>query len=179
MLGLALLKRLPPALSAWLFYYGLPVLLTLRFLLGTITGAFILSLLLYWAMWSVGVPRPLTFAQLLLWVDELPKESKTAVVTSFLTVVGFLVAFHTATVNWKAAALAKMKADVAGEIELFFNEAARLTIDAQIYVRSLVEAVNLIEAQGATTEAAFNVQRTLEKNPRLSCNTRSPCGDVD
>lgn len=165
MFGLSLLRRMPPSLSARLFYYGLPVVLLLRFLLGTVLGVFILSSVLYWVMWTAGEPKPLTLAQLLLWIDGLPTESKTAVVTSVLTVLGFLVAFHTTTVNWKEEALAQLKAHAAGEIEIFFNEAARLTIDAKIYVRSLVDAVNFIQDQGATPDALFKVQRALEKAP--------------
>lgn len=165
MFGLSLLRRLPPVLSAWLIYYGLPVVLVLRFLLGTVIGVFALLLLMYWIMWISGDPKPLTFAQLLLWVDGLQTESKTAVVTSVLTIFGFLVAFHTAKVNWKAGALTHLKAHVADEIELFFNEAARLTIDAKIYVRSLVEAVNRIQDQGATSDTIFNVKYVLGKTP--------------
>lgn len=165
MFGLSILRRMPPPITAWLFYYGLPVVLVVRFLLGTILGVFALSLLLYWVMWIAGEPKPLTLAQLVLWVDGLPTESKTAVVTSVLTVFGFLVAFHTATVNWKAEALAHLKAHVAGEIEIFFNEASRLTKDAEIYIRSLVEVVNLVQHVGATSETVFRVQRVLETAP--------------
>lgn len=170
MFGLSLLRRMPPTVTAWLFYNGLPVVLVVRFLLGTIFGVLFLSLLLYWVMWTTGEPKPFTFAQLVLWVDGLPTESKTAVVTSVLTVLGFLIAFHTATVNWKAEALAHLKAHVAGEIELFFSEASRRITDAEIYVRSLVEAVNLAQGAGAPAEAVFKVQRALEMTPSFLAN---------
>ena len=163
MFGLSLLRRLPPRLSADLFYYVLPVVLVLRFLVGTILGVFFLSALLYWAMWTTGEPKPFTLSQLVLWIDGIPSESKTAIVTSVLTVLGFLIAFHTATVNWKAEAVAHLKAKVADEIEAFFTEASRLTTDAEIYARSLVEAVNFFQSHGATTEAVFKIQRTVEK----------------
>jgi hypothetical protein len=167
MFGLILLRRMPPALTACLFYYGLPVFLVLRFLIGTVWGVFLLSALLYWMLWLVGDSKPLTPGQLLLWIDGLPTESKTAVITSLLTVLGFLVAFHTATLNWKAEALAQLKAHVAGEIELFFTEASRLTIDAKIYVHSLIEAVNSVQAEGPTFDAMFKIQRTLEQLPKF------------
>lgn len=163
MFGLSLLRRLPPKLSADIFYYVLPVVLLLRFLVGTILGVFFLSTILYWAMWTLGEPKPFTPSQLVLWIDGIPSESKTAIVTSVLTVLGFLIAFHTATVNWKAEAVAHLKAKVADEIEAFFTEASRLTTDAEIYARSLVEAVNFFQSQGATTEAIFKIQRTVEK----------------
>ena len=163
MFGLSLLRRLPPKLSADIFYYVLPVVLLLRFLVGTILGVFFLSAILYWAMWTMEEPKPFTLSQLVLWIDGIPSESKTAIVTSVLTVFGFLIAFHTATVNWKAEAVALLKAKVADEIEAFFTEASRLITDAEIYAKSLVEAVNFFHSQGATTEAIFKIQRTAEK----------------
>ncbi|UCV22308.1 hypothetical protein [Ferribacterium limneticum] len=114
-------------------------------------------------MWTIGEPKPFTPAQLVLWIDGLPAESKTAVVTSVLTVVGFLIAFHSATVNWKAEAVAHLKASVASEIEQFFNEAAQLSTKANIYIHSLVEAVNLVHAEGATPDAAFKIRRAIDQ----------------
>ena len=167
MFSLSLLKRKPPAVTAWLFYYGLPVDLIIRFLLGSMLGILLLSILLYWLMWVTGEPKPLTFAQLALWVDALPTESKTAVVTSVLTILGFLIAFHTATVNWKAEALAHLKERVAGEIELFFTEASGLITDTEIYADSLVKTIDLIQRVGKTPDAAFRVQRVLETTSKF------------
>lgn len=163
MFGLSLLRHLPPGVTACAFYYGLPIVLAVRFLVGTVRGVFVLSVALYSVMWLVGEPKPFTLTELLLWLDELAPESKTAVVTTMLTVLGFLVAFHTATVNWKAQALAQLKQHVAGEIELFYAETSRLTTDAQIYARSLIEAVNSLQSQGASPDAIFCVRRALEK----------------
>lgn len=161
MLGVSMLRRMPPRVTAGLFYFAVPLFLLVRFFVGTILGALTLSVVMYWAMWTIGEPKPFTPAQLALWIDGLPIESKTAVVTSILTVLGFLIAFHTATANWKAEAVAQLKATVASEIEQFFNEAARLSTDAEIYVRSLIEAVNLIRTQGPTPEATFKIQRSI------------------
>lgn len=167
MSGLSFIRCVPPTFTSIIFYYVIPVILLFRFLIGTVWGVLFLSTLLYWMSWFVGNPKPLTPGQLLLWIDGLPTESKTAVATSLLTVLGFLVAFHSAALNWKAEAVARLKAHVAGEIELFFTEASRLTTDAQIYVRSLVEAVNLLQSQGPTVESMFKIQRTLEQLPKF------------
>lgn len=166
MFGLSLLRRMPPTILACIFYYVLPVLLVLRFLVGTVWGVFFLSAVVYSVSWLTGDSKPLSLGQLVLWIDGLPTESKTAVITSLLTVLGFLAAFHTATLNWKAEALAQLKAHVAGEIELFFTEATRLTTDAQIYVRSLVNVVNAAHAGGQHFAASFEIERALEQLPK-------------
>lgn len=162
MLGINLLKRLPPAVTLRLFFWVLPIFIFARFLVGTVFGVFLLSVALYYFNLFFGDTKPLTFGQLLLWIDSLPTESKTGVLTTLLTVAGFLVAFHTATINWKAEALAHLKASVAGEIDVFFNEVSRLTVDAQIYVQSLIDTVNKIQNQDA--DSTFRVWRTQEKS---------------
>lgn len=167
MSSLNLLRRFPPGLTSWLFFYGVPFILLLRFLVGTVSGIFISSILLYIGMSTYGETKPFSLAQLILWIDALPTESKTAVITSVLTVVGFLIAFHAATVNWKAEALANLKSHVANEIEEFFAEASRLTSDADIYIGSIIVAVNKAQQQGATPEATFAVQWALDRLPKF------------
>lgn len=165
--SLFLLRRLPTGLLSWLFFYGTPLVWCLRFLIGSVFGVFVTSVLLYVAMSIYGESKPFTLAQLVLWIDALPTESKTATVTSVLTVAGFLIAFHTATANWKAEALAIQKSHVANEIEEFFAETSRLTSDAEIYVRSLIDAVTKAQQNGATSEAGFAVQWVLDQTPKF------------
>ena len=135
------------------------------FFLGTILGSFALSILLYCIFWIIGEPKPFTLAQLVLWIDDLPTEAKTAVVTSMLTVLGFLITFHAATLNWKAEALTQLKVTIAGEIEIFFNEAERLFTDAEIYANSLIETTYFIQKNGLTHEAMFKVRYAIERTP--------------
>jgi len=171
MFGLDIIRRVPPRITTLVFYYALPVFLLIRFLVSTIWGVLLLSIFLYWSMWHLGASKPYTAAELVLWIDGLSSESKTSVVTTMLTVLGFLVAFHTGTLNWKAQAFAQLKEHVASEVESFFTEASRLTIDAQIYVDSLVEAVNCLQSQGPTNDAVFAVRRALDLAPKF-CATR-------
>jgi hypothetical protein len=163
MFALTFLRRAPPKIITAAFYYGLPVILLLRFLVSTIWGVLLLSATAYWFAWFIGDPKPFTLPELALLVDELPSESKTSVVTTTLTVLGFLIAFHTGTLNWKAQALAQIKQHVASEIESFYTEASRLTIDAKIYVDSLVKAASRLQSQGASNEAVFDVHQALQK----------------
>ena len=160
---LAFVRRMPPKLIAAMFYYGLPVILLLRFLLSTIWGVLLLSISVYWLAWITGEPRPFTLQKLVLWLDGLPTEAKTSVVTTMLTIFGFLVAFQTGMLNWKAQALAQMKQHVANEIDSFYTEASRLTIAAKIYVDLLVKAVNCLQSQGPSNDAIFNVSQALKK----------------
>lgn len=165
MLGLELYRRLPPRLTAFLFFYGLPALLVLRFFFGSLFGIFISSVALYWYTLIFGEVKPYSMQQLVLWLDSLPNDSKTSVVTTVITIAGFLVAFKTATANWKAENLATLKSHVASELEEFFANVSKLTTDAEIYVKRLVEAVNKIQSEGATADSAFAVHWAIERLP--------------
>ena len=162
MFGLSLLRRVSPRISAALFYYVLPIFLALRFLFGSLKGILLLSALLYWSLWLIGEPKPFSSAELVLWIDALPIESKTAVITSILTILGFLIAFYTASANWRAEGLAQLKARTASEIEVFFTEASRHTTDAEIYIRYIVDTVSMLQTVGATPESMFRIARSQD-----------------
>ena len=163
MFGMSLIRMLPPWASVAVIYYVAPLFLALRFLLWSLKGVLALTILLYWLAWLAADPKPFTPAQLALWVDALPIESKTAVTTAVLTILGFLIAFYTASATWRSEGLAHLKAAVAGDIEVFFNEAARLITDAEIYVRYLVDTVNALQSTGVNPETMFRVKRSQDE----------------
>lgn len=161
------LRVISPKIFAWVFFYAFPVIIFIRFLVSTVFGLLILSSALYWLMWQFGFPKPFTSWQLLLWIDGLPTESKTSVITTLLTIIGFLIAFHTASLNWKAQALAELKKQVADEIETFYSEATNLTNEANNYVSYLVEVVEKIQSQNSPHEAQFSVNYALDRSSKF------------
>jgi hypothetical protein len=160
---LEIFRSAPPRLIAVMLRYVLPVILALRFLIGSTFGLAILSLILYFCMWQFGESKPLTFAQLALWIDDLPPEAKTAFVSVILTVLGFLVAFHTATANWKAETQARMKLEIADQVEDFFNEVLYLSDKATSFADRLLNAVEDAKKLGRSAENDFKVQYEYSK----------------
>jgi hypothetical protein len=165
MFGLSLFRKVSPAWSTRLFYAVVVTGYVWRFLFGTISGIFLVAILFYALMWIASDSKPLTPSQLLIWVADLPTEFRIAIGASLLTIVGFLIAFHTATMNWQHQANAHLKALVAGEIEQFFGEASRLLTQAEIYARSVVDGVNSIQGQPATPETLFKIQYVADRTP--------------
>jgi hypothetical protein len=92
----------------------------------------------------LGVP-PLGFHQLMEWTTTQSETTKTAILSSIVTIVGFLIAYATATSNWKSQLFATLKLQAAGEIETFFEECSKLATDCKIYANALVKAVNQIQ----------------------------------
>lgn len=117
-------------------------------------------------MWEFGETKPYTGAELALWLDRLPIEAKSAIITSLITISGFIVAFHTATASWKAQTLAQIKLTVANEIEHFYSEVSSLVTDAEIFTENLVDTFNAIE-DGINRESSFKVQHALARIPEF------------
>jgi hypothetical protein len=95
MYGLLIIKKLSGKATAFLFSYLFPLALFFRFLSHTFFGTLLFAIGFYWFLLLFGEPKPWTGYQLAIWLDELDSSVKTAVVTSILTVIGFLIAFRT------------------------------------------------------------------------------------
>lgn len=93
MFGISIIRKLPPALLVWLFYYVFPVLLVIRFLIGSLLGTLLFTIGIYWTLKAYADTKPYTFSQLVLWIVNLPIESKTLVITLIITIIGFYLHF--------------------------------------------------------------------------------------
>jgi len=160
-------RVLPPTIAVPLFYAFTTIAVVLYFLFGTIFGVFLVSLFAYWAVDYFGFVTPLSFGELLLWLGAQPESYKVAFISAALTVVGFVIAFHTATVNWRNQLKAELKAHSAGEIEEFFAVVTRLISDASIYVQTLVDTVDKLQKGLPPQEAEFAVSWAVKESPKF------------
>jgi len=156
-------KKIPPYISVPAFYIFIFVTMILRFLFSSTFGALVLAIWLYIYVGAYTLTDPLKPMELIWWLVELPVDYKVALISSIVTVGGFVIAFHIATQNWKDQLKAKLKAEAAREIELFFTGVCRNITVATIYVESLVEAVDEINKVGITADTDFSVRYALEK----------------
>ena len=146
-----------------------------RALFGTVQGALIFSIFLYWYMEHFGSTKPFTSAQLAIWASELSAEATAGVLTSFITVLGFLIAFRAATANWKDQTRTTIRIAAADEIETFFDEFVSLVLDAQIFVENtLDERERLVEGNmnpESSTLVSVHMENAIEfieKRKRMS-----------
>lgn len=158
-----LFKRIPPQVTVPAFYAFVTIGMLVHFLFGTAFGALVLAISLYVCAESVTGVEPLSLAELVLWFNGQSEAYKVGFATAAVTLGGFVVAFHTATVSWKQQQRAQLKAQAAGEIEHFFATTGQLITDAQIFVQSLVEAVNEVQRGRDPHEAQFKVDWALSQ----------------
>ena len=197
-----LVLRVPSSLVVPIYIALTGVGLLYRFLFGSAFGLLLLALAAYWLSPRVGGPTPLSASELFAWAAGLSSEYKVAVLSGLVTVVGFIVAFHTATVTWHSETNARLRADVAGEIEGFFAPLASNVTSAMIYAKTLVRTVNQIQggcsaleadgllahvqretqrfftARAAISEASSNVYRLVGRNYSLLASQWGVMGDI-
>lgn len=160
------LIKLPPTISVPLFFFSTVIVLVGRFLLSTVFGVFLLSLCLYWAVGASG-REVLTGGQFLLWIDGLNTEYKAALLTSLVTVAGFVVAFHSANANWRNQFNAQLKAQLASELETFFGPLSASINEASIFAQALVDTVNKIQAGTTYADASFSIRYLQDQQTRF------------
>lgn len=165
----------PPILSVPLFYGFITVMFLIRFFVGNLYGIFFLSLFFYLNVNTMFEINPYTFEQLLYWMSSQTESTKTALLTSFVTVIGFMLTYAAATANWKGELLANLKLQAAGEFDAFFSEYSRLVVDCQLYASGLCEAVDKIQKTSSYEEAVFHAnynyelgQKFIQNRQRLS-----------
>lgn len=147
--------KLPPFLSIPVFYIFITISFLYRFLFGNIYGIFITIFIVYYYSDILFGITPLGVDGVMKWFVSQSESTKATLLASIVTVIGFLIAYATATANWKAQLLANLKVEAAGEIEVFFAEFAKLATDCNIYANALVEAVDKIQKGCAQHEAEF------------------------
>lgn len=148
-------SKFPPKISVPLFYAFITLMYLIRFLVGNTYGIFLLALFIYFRADELFGISPYTLDQLALWLVSQSESTKTALLSSFITVIGFMLAYATATANWKGQLLANLKLQAAGELDVFFSEYSKLATDCEIYASSLIEAVDKIQKNCTLDKAVF------------------------
>lgn len=169
---IGIFKLLPPSISIPIFYFFTILFYLLRSLTQTTFGVLILSSMFYVYLGHYSLSKPFTFTELLTWLDLQPQDSKVAVGTSLLTIVGFIVAFDSANRSWKSQLQAQLKANAAGELESFFTQVQKLITDVEIYIEGVVHAYETIENEDPKDEVISSVQRAVSGNERFLANRR-------
>jgi hypothetical protein len=127
----------------------------IRFFVGNIYGIFLLSVFVYLNGEALFGNVPYSLDQLMFWIVSQSESTKTAILSSFITVIGFMLAYATATANWKGQLLANLKLQAADEIDIFFAEYSKLATDCKIYASALAEAVDKIQKNCPVDNAVF------------------------
>lgn len=137
-------------------------------LFGSIWGTFALSIALYWFLYAFDYVNVFGWRELLGWFAALDAGYKTAIGSSLITVLGFLIAFQTATRNWKDQLRASIQLSAAAELTKLYNDASSLTYDISNYAQRVLAAIHVIEQSGGvvTDDVRFQVWYVNSLTPK-------------
>lgn len=147
--------KFPPGISVPIFYGYVTLAFLYRFFFGSLFGILISCYALYVFSESLFGAKPFNFDELIMWISDQEETTKAALMSSMVTVLGFLIAFAAATATWKSQLLANIKVQAANEMEVFFAECSKLAGECSIYATALVDAVDKIQKNCSIQEAAF------------------------
>lgn len=154
---ISLFKNIPPSISVPAFYCFYTIAMIVRFLIGSAYGVLFLAVFFYLYVKNFTSLPVMTPSELTSWLVNLPSEYKVAVLSSGVTIIGFVVAFHTATENWRGQMQAQLKSQAANEIENFFSVVTSKITTTRLHVESLIKTVNTIQKQENINEIIFLV----------------------
>lgn len=128
-----------------------------RFFTGNIYGIFLLLSTIYFLVPLFTDIKFLTFSELILTLDSTPDDFKSLIISSMLTIIGFLIAFQSATKNWKDQLQANMRLEASRDIDHTFNRATHLINQIKIYSDQFIKLGNKVESHGITNETHFGI----------------------
>ena len=162
-------NKIPSTLTTWLVILTQLTRYIKKFFFGPTLGVLISVIILYFFLWIFGDNKPLTFNQLITWIFDLDKNYKVAALSSTLTVIGFLIAFHAASHNWIKQTQLQLNLSAAQEIESFFVEIFSLVNYLQIFTDFIVSTVEnkKIDGENDFMTISFNIQFINDKMPEF------------
>jgi len=163
-------STLSPKISVPLFYGYITLITIYKFLFGNLFGIFLLSVFIYHNCFELLNVTPYNFEELMSWLVSQSESTKNTILGSLITIIGFLLAYASATANWKSQMLANIKLQASGEIESFFTECSKLSVDCEIYASALVEAVNKIQKNCSVDDAIFLANYNREQGQKFISN---------
>jgi hypothetical protein len=141
--------------------------LVVQFLTSHLWGILLSSALAYlFTLYCSGLGT-LNIWELTLWLDNQSDESKGLLLSSALTVTGFLIAFQTATKNWKDEMRAQLRLQAVAEIQSLFNKITLLISSVEIYSNNHLRALQKIEVKEEPNDAFLAMQFAISQNDKF------------
>lgn len=144
--------------------------LTYRYVFGSIWGVLGLTLLLYFNSEFVLGTQPITFKELALLVISMESSTKASIATALITIIGFMVAYWTASSNWKEQLRAQLCTQASGRLTEFSNLCSQDITTCKIYAENVVKVYDLVERD--ELEQAFHLVNYIHSSTQKTLLAR-------
>ena len=129
-----------------MFLNGLQLLVYIwTFIVSSIYGFFLFSACVYLLSEFLFGVEAYGFSEMVAWFSATPTEVKTAILTSSVTVLGFLMAFATAAYSWKSQIRAQLKLQASEELGNYFVKFSSIVNEFISHVDQVVDVYKQVE----------------------------------
>jgi len=150
------------------FLYAYIILdLLIRFFTNNLYGIFLLVLLCYFLSPYVTGIKPLTFSELITLLSEQSETTKGLLLSSTITVIGFLIAFQSATKNWKDQLRANLRVEASKDIDLTYSRIAELILSIRTYADTNLNVLEKIKNNAPEIELFSGIQFAVSQTQKF------------
>ena len=141
--------------------------LILRFFTANIYGIFILFLSLYYVSPYISGVQPFNLTELIVWISEQPDTLKALLLSSLITIIGFVIAFQSATKNWKDQLVANIRVQASNDIDAIYTRINELINSIKIYVDTNLQVYEKINNDTDPNEIYSNIKFVLSQTEKF------------
>jgi hypothetical protein len=139
---------------------------TFRWLIGSASGVLVLALSAYFYLRRTSLSRPLAPSELLAWFAAERYEVKVAILGALLTMIGFAIAFWTASATWTRQKELELRIEAHKAVLRRFQRAIRLLNGLDAYLHVLITALRTLTPRMPEAEigrhVAFSNSQAME-----------------
>ncbi len=150
-----------------LFLLSLYIRIIFLFFTANIYGIFILLVVLYLTYSHLTGVKPLNHKELIIWISEQSETMKALFLSSLMTIVGFVIAFQSATKNWKDQIVANMGVQASDEIDMIYARITELIESIKIYSDLNLDELNKIKNGEDPIKIKDNIVFILSKTDKF------------
>lgn len=149
-----------------------PVLL-IYLLLKRISGSAFAGILfaagLYFSSPLIFCFQPYSLGELILWIEDRSEGQKIAIITTAITLLGFVLAFWQASLIWKDQKRTEIRLLACDEISEFFNKAWEAALVVAFHAESIAELKRDMQENPADVDSVMsNARHMLNKTQEFT-----------
>ena len=158
------------AIRVLLLQIYITISIVFRFFVGNIYGIFLLIIGCYFILPHVSQIKPYNFNELMIWFVSLDREYKISILSSVLTVIGFLIAFQVATTNWTHQMRTGLRLEASKDIESSYSKVTELISSIQIFIDMYIDLINKVEKNIPESEIRSCMTFLSSETPKFLSN---------
>jgi len=141
--------------------------LILHFFIANIYGIGILFISLYFLSPHITDVQPFNLTELIIWSTEQSDTLKALLVSSLVTVIGFIIAFQSTTKNWKDQLVANIRVQASNDIDDIYTGINELINSINLYVDDNLKILSKIKNNVDSIEIHSGIRFVLSRTERF------------